>query len=83
MCRTAEYSSSSPTKPFLSPAHILVRLPVSVPADNFYSACTISRLVMELAAMLEGLTFGAVLDMVTDRCTTACLLVFRASAWPR
>jgi CDP-diacylglycerol--inositol 3-phosphatidyltransferase len=27
--------------------------------------------------------FGAVLDMVTDRCTTACLLVFLASAFPR
>lgn len=27
--------------------------------------------------------FGAVLDMVTDRCTTACLLVFLSSAWPR
>ena len=27
--------------------------------------------------------FGTVLDMVTDRCTTACLLVFLASAFPR
>ncbi|ORY13723.1 CDP-alcohol phosphatidyltransferase-domain-containing protein [Clohesyomyces aquaticus] len=27
--------------------------------------------------------FGEVLDMVTDRCTTACLLVFLASAFPR
>ncbi|KAI8360264.1 CDP-alcohol phosphatidyltransferase-domain-containing protein [Mortierella sp. GBAus27b] len=26
--------------------------------------------------------FGAVLDMVTDRCTTACLLCFLASAYP-
>jgi len=26
---------------------------------------------------------GDVLDMVTDRCTTACLLVSFASAWPR
>jgi CDP-diacylglycerol--inositol 3-phosphatidyltransferase len=31
----------------------------------------------------QATTFGAVLDMVTDRCTTACLLVFLASAWPR
>ena len=31
----------------------------------------------------QSTTFGAVLDMVTDRCTTACLLVFLASAWPR
>ncbi|KAF2491729.1 hypothetical protein BU16DRAFT_126872 [Lophium mytilinum] len=27
--------------------------------------------------------FGIVLDMVTDRCTTSCLLVFLASAFPR
>lgn len=26
--------------------------------------------------------FGAVLDMVTDRCTTACLLCYLASAFP-
>lgn len=31
----------------------------------------------------QATTFGAVLDMVTDRCTTACLLVFLSSAWPR
>ncbi|KAF2200179.1 hypothetical protein GQ43DRAFT_418593 [Delitschia confertaspora ATCC 74209] len=31
----------------------------------------------------QSTKFGAVLDMVTDRCTTACLLVFLASAWPR
>ncbi|KAL4909885.1 hypothetical protein BDW74DRAFT_45163 [Aspergillus multicolor] len=31
----------------------------------------------------QSTTFGAVLDMVTDRCTTACLLVFLSSAWPR
>ncbi|KAH7109620.1 CDP-alcohol phosphatidyltransferase-domain-containing protein [Dendryphion nanum] len=31
----------------------------------------------------QGTKFGAVLDMVTDRCTTACLLVFLASAFPR
>jgi CDP-diacylglycerol--inositol 3-phosphatidyltransferase len=27
--------------------------------------------------------FGAVLDMLTDRCTTSCLLVFLATAFPR
>ena len=27
--------------------------------------------------------FGAVLDMVTDRCTTACLLCFLSTAYPR
>ncbi|KAI9820068.1 MAG: CDP-diacylglycerol-inositol 3-phosphatidyltransferase [Phylliscum demangeonii] len=31
----------------------------------------------------QATRFGAVLDMVTDRCTTACLLVFLGSAWPR
>lgn len=31
----------------------------------------------------QSTTFGSVLDMVTDRCTTACLLVFLSSAWPR
>ena len=27
--------------------------------------------------------FGAVLDMVTDRCTTACLLCYLCSAYPQ
>lgn len=31
----------------------------------------------------QSTVFGAVLDMVTDRCTTSCLLVFLSSAWPR
>jgi CDP-diacylglycerol--inositol 3-phosphatidyltransferase len=31
----------------------------------------------------QATRFGAVLDMVTDRCTTSCLLVFLSSAWPR
>lgn len=30
----------------------------------------------------QSTVFGAVLDMVTDRCTTACLLVFLSSAFP-
>lgn len=30
----------------------------------------------------QSTRFGAVLDMVTDRCTTACLLVFLAIAMP-
>ena len=30
----------------------------------------------------QGTKFGSVLDMVTDRCTTTCLLVFLASAMP-
>ncbi|KAJ5765009.1 hypothetical protein N7520_004568 [Penicillium odoratum] len=31
----------------------------------------------------QSTSFGAVLDMVTDRCTTSCLLVYLGSAWPR
>jgi CDP-diacylglycerol--inositol 3-phosphatidyltransferase len=31
----------------------------------------------------QSTSFGAVLDMVTDRCTTSCLLVFLAQAFPR
>ncbi|KAL9089814.1 MAG: hypothetical protein Q9165_005608 [Trypethelium subeluteriae] len=31
----------------------------------------------------QSTKFGAILDMITDRCTTACLLVFLASAFPR
>ncbi|KIW05007.1 hypothetical protein, variant [Verruconis gallopava] len=31
----------------------------------------------------QSTKFGAVLDMITDRCTTSCLLVFLASAFPR
>lgn len=31
----------------------------------------------------QSTRFGAVLDMVTDRCTTSCLLVFLSSAFPR
>jgi hypothetical protein len=54
--------------------------------------CSILYSVSCLLDALDGLAarhfeqstkFGAVLDMVTDRCTTACLLVFLASAWPR
>lgn len=31
----------------------------------------------------QSTKFGAVLDMVTDRCTTTCLLVFLSMAMPR
>ncbi|KAE8144581.1 phosphatidylinositol synthase [Aspergillus avenaceus] len=31
----------------------------------------------------QSTRFGAVLDMITDRCTTTCLLVFLSSAFPR
>lgn len=31
----------------------------------------------------QSTRFGAVLDMITDRCTTTCLLVFLATAFPR
>ena len=34
-------------------------------------------------AFQQSTRFGAVLDMVTDRCTTSCLLVFLSLAFPR
>jgi len=34
-------------------------------------------------ALNQTSKFGAVLDMVTDRCTTACLLCFLSSAYPK
>ena len=54
--------------------------------------CSILYSVSCLLDALDGLaarrynqstSFGAVLDMVTDRCTTSCLLVFLAQAFPR
>ncbi|KAF2259930.1 hypothetical protein CC78DRAFT_474270 [Lojkania enalia] len=54
--------------------------------------CSLLYSVSCLLDALDGLAarkfeqstkFGAVLDMVTDRCTTSCLLVFLASAFPR
>ncbi|MCJ1367226.1 CDP-diacylglycerol-inositol 3-phosphatidyltransferase [Acarospora aff. strigata] len=47
-------------------------------------SCLLDALDGVAARRFEQSTkFGAVLDMVTDRCTTACLLVFLSSAWPR
>ena len=47
-------------------------------------SCLLDALDGAAARKLEQLTlFGAALDMVIDRCTTACLLVFLASAFPR
>jgi CDP-diacylglycerol--inositol 3-phosphatidyltransferase len=47
-------------------------------------SCLLDALDGYAARRFEQSTrFGAVLDMVTDRCTTACLLVFLASAFPR
>jgi len=47
-------------------------------------SCLLDALDGYAARRFEQSTrFGAVLDMVTDRCTTACLLVFLSSAWPR
>ncbi|CZS89851.1 related to CDP diacylglycerol-inositol 3-phosphatidyltransferase [Rhynchosporium agropyri] len=47
-------------------------------------SCLLDALDGYAARYFEQSTrFGAVLDMVTDRCTTACLMVFLASAWPR
>lgn len=47
-------------------------------------SCLLDALDGYAARYFEQSTrFGAVLDMVTDRCTTSCLLVFLSSAWPR
>jgi CDP-diacylglycerol--inositol 3-phosphatidyltransferase len=47
-------------------------------------SCLLDALDGYLARLFhQSTTFGGVLDMVTDRCTTACLLVFLSSAWPR
>lgn len=47
-------------------------------------SCLLDALDGVAARRLNQATrLGAVLDMVTDRCTTACLLVFLSSAFPR
>jgi CDP-diacylglycerol--inositol 3-phosphatidyltransferase len=47
-------------------------------------SCLLDALDGYAARKFEQSTkFGAVLDMVTDRCTTSCLLVFLAQAFPR
>ncbi|KAL4786702.1 CDP-alcohol phosphatidyltransferase-domain-containing protein [Aspergillus varians] len=47
-------------------------------------SCLLDALDGAAARHLDQSTrFGAVLDMITDRCTTTCLLVFLASAFPR
>ncbi|KAK3902734.1 hypothetical protein C8A05DRAFT_33543 [Staphylotrichum tortipilum] len=47
-------------------------------------SCLLDALDGYAARYFEQSTrFGAVLDMVTDRCTTACLIVFLSSAFPR
>lgn len=46
-------------------------------------SCLLDALDGYLARIFQQSTrFGAVLDMVTDRCTTSCLLVFLAIAMP-
>lgn len=47
-------------------------------------SCLLDAVDGHAARIFEQSTrFGAVLDMVTDRCTTSCLLVFLSSAFPR
>ncbi|GJN88786.1 hypothetical protein Rhopal_001755-T1 [Rhodotorula paludigena] len=54
--------------------------------------CTVAYCVSALLDAVDGMAaralgqtskFGAILDMVTDRCMTSCLLCFLASAYPR
>jgi CDP-diacylglycerol--inositol 3-phosphatidyltransferase len=53
--------------------------------SGLYSvSCLLDALDGYAARYFEQSTqFGGVLDMVTDRCTTACLLVFLSQAFPR
>ena len=53
--------------------------------------CTLTYCISCLLDAFDGMAarhfnqatkFGAVLDMVTDRCTTGCLLCFLSSAYP-
>ncbi|GAA5966116.1 hypothetical protein JCM21900_004940 [Sporobolomyces salmonicolor] len=53
--------------------------------------CTVAYCISALLDAVDGQAaralgqtskFGAILDMVTDRCTTSCLLCFLASAYP-
>jgi len=53
--------------------------------------CTIAYMISQLLDAVDGQVarmlgqtskFGAVLDMVTDRCTTSCLLCFLSSVYP-
>ena len=47
-------------------------------------SCLLDALDGYFARRLNQATkFGAVLDMVTDRCTTSCLLCFLSSAYPQ
>ncbi|WAQ86353.1 hypothetical protein PtA15_7A79 [Puccinia triticina] len=54
--------------------------------------CTIAYIISQLLDAVDGQVarmlgqtskFGAVLDMVTDRCTTSCLLCFLSSVYPQ
>ncbi|CAH7671810.1 hypothetical protein PPACK8108_LOCUS6630 [Phakopsora pachyrhizi] len=54
--------------------------------------CTIAYIISQLLDAVDGQAaralgqtsrFGAVLDMVTDRCTTSCLLCFLSSVYPK
>jgi CDP-diacylglycerol--inositol 3-phosphatidyltransferase len=50
----------------------------------YATSCLLDALDGYFARKLNQHTkFGAVLDMVTDRCTTTCLMVFLATAMPR
>ena len=67
--------------------------PTSLPyMPHHPRTCTTLYTLSSLLDALDGLaaryfaqstSFGAVLDMITDRCSTTCLLVFLASASPK
>ena len=69
-------SPSSRNHPIPCPGSPSV-LPICLPSGCPF-LCTLSSRILMVASK-----FGAVLDMVTDRCTTACLLCYLCSAYPQ
>ncbi|KAI9739917.1 MAG: CDP-diacylglycerol-inositol 3-phosphatidyltransferase [Claussenomyces sp. TS43310] len=93
-----ESSSSSPENVFLFVPNLIGYARIILAISSLYYmpihprtcsllygiSCLLDALDGAAARRFEQSTrFGAVLDMVTDRCTTSCLLVFLASAYPR
>lgn len=51
-------------------------------SNSLYSLHCSLQMDMANVCFISASKFGAVLDMVTDRCTTACLLCYLCSAYP-
>lgn len=96
---TSSVRSSAEAQPYLTLTFVpsgYVRIVLAI-ASLYYMplhprTCTLLYSISCLLDALDGYAarifeqstrFGAVLDMVTDRCTTSCLIVFLSSAFPR